>query len=412
MRIVPIDGFRGLCLLLVGYAHAHEVLGSRLGQFNYQMVLWVGPAAGFVSISGFVVALGSAGLFRKSGQAAVDGFLFKRVRILATWHVLSVLVVLGMALGFAVPGADMSVVGTYPFAGTLLVSAFVIPEHYFNTLALYFFLLALSPVAFRICRKSSPVTLVALSVGVWIVSQTGFDVLVSKAITRAVIAVHGGEEWGRYPFRLLSWQIVFFVPFALGYAVARDRSLLAVLRTDPARHVFLVALAVFVGLAVLRSMQAILPDNAVLAYLGDGMTVTFHKWSVAGGYLLSFVLFGYLFVYLLAAGTAEDRGAIGAASRALRRFFSLPFLIGVGRASIHVFATSTMYVYFLVAIGGERLSEPAKDAMMVGSLILALVVSHVASTLKEARTPSRHGDPAGAEERRQTPSIQTYFVSK
>lgn len=375
MRIVSIDGFRGLCLLLVAYTHTQYQIVSMIGNVNYNSILWVEPAAGFVGISGFLLGLVSAKLLIGKGQAAADAFFYKRLRVLVTWHLASVVVVLLIAQFIAAPSTDMGNIGRYPFVGSILVATFLVPAKFFDVLTMYFFLIAFSPLAIRICQRSSPLTVIGLSVGLWLVGQTGIGAPASNAIAKFVAVVHGGDDWERHVFRLINWQIMYFVPFVLAYVIAQKPDVLSVFKTDAARHVSYVAAAVFAVLLVVKGVQVNFPEQSTVAYLQDVMAANFDKPSVGGGYLLGAAMFGFMFTYLLSEGVSDRHAAIRIVARGLHRFLTLPMLVRVGQASIYVFSTNTMFVYLMTAIEADRFGEWAKTACIFASLALAIGIS-------------------------------------
>ncbi len=365
----------------MAYTHCQYVLGSRLGEINFGMFLWVDVAAGFVSVSGFVTGLAATAILTARGMAGADAVLRSRIRTIVVWHIASVLVVVLLVHAIAVPGADLGTIQESPILGPILVGLFVMPDNYFDVLTMFFFFLLLSPLALRVCERSSPWTLTVVSSAVWIIGQTAIDRSIMGEFIDLVGAVNG-VAWGRVSFSFPNWQIVFFVPFALGFAVARDPDIMHFVRSGPARHIFYVCVSVFVALLILRTAQTNLPSSGFLTYLRETMDGTFSKQRVAGGFLLTFVVSAFMFVYLLSRTTAEASGLLGRTSRALRHFFTRPALVGVGQTSIYVFSTNTMYVYLLKAVGAERFGEGAKIALMAGSLILALAVVGIVRHLK------------------------------
>ncbi|GFE65961.1 OpgC domain-containing protein [Litoreibacter roseus] len=371
-RILEIDGFRGLCLLLVAYTHVQYVVDSTLGRINYNALMWVDPAAGFVVISGFVVGLIGTRVALRHGMSGGFRFLGKRLRILTFWHVASVIFTVAM-ISIAKEGADMGMLGARPVIAPLLAATFLLPQDYFNVLVMYFWFLCLAFPALWICLRHSPSVLIALSVAAWCLTQNStFASIFDYEMEQLVAALFGGE-WLRASFSFYGWQLMFLVPFALGSMTQLGENPFGFLNTRTGKHLFY-ASAFFIGFMLLTRLALPLftERGTTLWKLFQG---PFDKRQVAPAFLVGVLSYGMFFTWLLSCGQSQPSNVMRQSARWLSDILTSRLLVLVGQASIQVFATNTMFVFLVKSQVVVPLPEAVSFGILVASAMLAVGVA-------------------------------------
>ena len=258
-RETRIDIVRGIAILVILINHLSQVAelgGIRAGLIPTPTRLgWSTAAELFVMLSGYMVGLvylrrprPALAVWRRAGRL----WLYDLALLALVWPLVAVM-----------PAAELDFwrLGPFvadPLAAPLRFAALLSAPRLLDILQLYIVLMLAAPIAIAVQRRSNAL-LIGLSVAIWAGAQLWTLQLVGA----------GGVKDG-LPDRL-AWQMLFFVPMALG-AMRVHVPLLAVL--DRHRGAAAPLLALFVAAALAKGSEpAILDARHGLTVLRVGHAV-------------------------------------------------------------------------------------------------------------------------------------------
>lgn len=244
-RETRIDIVRGIAILVILINHLRQV--AELGGIRTGLIPtptrfgWSTAAELFVMLSGYMVGL--VYLRRPQPSRAV----WRRARDLGRYNLL--LLALVLPLIAVMPGEERAFWRLDPFladpaAATLRFAGLIAAPRLLDILQLYIVLMLAAPIAIAVQRRSNA-ALIVLSIAIWAAAQLWTVELVAA----------GGSKDG-LPDRL-AWQMLFFVPMALG-AMRVHEPLLGWL--DRHRWVAAPLLALFIAAAFAKGHEPAIFD--------------------------------------------------------------------------------------------------------------------------------------------------------
>lgn len=260
-RETRIDIVRGIAILVILVNHLSQV--AELGGIRAGLIPtptrygWSTAAELFVMLSGYMVGL--VYLRRPHPSRAV----WRRARDLMGYN--AVLLALVVSLIAVMPAQELAFWRLDPFladpAGAMLrFAGLVAAPRLLDILQLYIVLMLAAPIAIAVQRRSNA-ALIVLSVAIWAAAQLWTVQLVAA----------GGSKDG-LPDRL-AWQMLFFVPMALG-AMRVHEPLLGWL--DRHRRAAAPLLVLFVAASFLKGHEPAILDprhGLTLLRVGHGVLV-------------------------------------------------------------------------------------------------------------------------------------------
>jgi len=301
-RFVVIGGFRGFFLVFMLINHLNGTLPLPFAVVNHARLGFVEDAQGFVLLSGVVSGLLYGGLALKAGDARMRARIHERVATILRYH-LGVLAVVA-ALIWALPSPSW--IGMAPefsqdYAVTAVTSATLIYQPTFmDILPMYMIYLGLTPFMIGLIRNGRTAELLAGSVLLWMLAQTGLVTAALGEVETAIRAVIPAFKirWGFDP---LGWQILFVFGVWAGFRLARKSfDPVPVLREMPERLSWIGCAAALTILALKFTVQ--------LDWLGSDYSLAFHdtfvRYHFSILHLVNFVLYLFLVMWLLIAGPA------------------------------------------------------------------------------------------------------------
>ncbi len=341
-RIDIVRGIAMLTILLNHFAMAYRAAGYQGWEIPTPTQLGYSSAASiFVALSGYMV--GMVYLRRERPIPAV----LKRAGQLYLVN-LALFVLISPATLFADPTKDafwnMRLLAQNPLEGVLRFLTLRDAPAFLDVLQLYVVLLAMTPVAVLLARRSRWLVAVC-SLGLWALMQIWPFVMPQSVPVPSI---------GR-GMNAFAWQMVFFLPMIAGMGRWHE-PLLAFFR----RHGWAVAvlLGLLVAAAILRDIdRPFVPDWRIHLALTD-RALHGPVWTIHAALLISFYL--------------------GALAWATPWLHALPFrlLASMGRNSLNVYAASIPVIIALaLGIGAMRLDRPG---YLAGTLLTLLLIQAVA----------------------------------
>lgn len=386
MRISILDGFRGFFIVFMMVAHVNAEVNTMIGRINHHFFGWVEDAQGFIFISGVVVALVYGGIFLRKSGGAMRLAIWRRIRTIFSYQVTLILLFLGLSIFLQSYHHEMGPVSGYgeqPFAFTLASIFLVAGSMHMGILPMYIFFLMATPILIRLFFNGHTLSVVWLSVGLWLVAQTGLeDQLVSYA---GGIAGELGHpiSFGIY-FNILGWQVIYVAGLAAGIMYLRGDLRLDALRGREHEVAVCVALLFIVLLGIFDRLiywELISPEYSA-QFLAEN-----DRGDFPPIYLVAFALDLYVMLWIIVAGKHFPNTTVRMISDFVVWFFTRPALVMLGRHSLTLFTYHIVVVYVWALIFNRR-----EVPELVGSAIVILSVASlfpVAYLLDQRRRKQR-----------------------
>lgn len=216
MRYSVFDGLRGIFLLLMMYNHAASVLQSHMGTvINHHQLGFADAAHGFVFLSGVVIALHFMRVLRERGEEALAPLARRRILLIYKYHI-------GALLGLAVlanllPQAAgrlgaFNQMGVDDFIALMLL---ISQPSFFDILPMYILFIAGTPFILRLFEKGHVWSVLAASISLWLITQTGITSALVEVIEWNIDAIKLDARIGS--FGILAWQLVYLAGLMFGY---------------------------------------------------------------------------------------------------------------------------------------------------------------------------------------------------
>ncbi len=408
MRLTLLDGFRGFFLLFMMIAHANGSFHAVLGAYNHHMLGWVEDAQGFVFISGFVVGLVYTGILDRRGPAGMRGAVMRRIRTIYTYQVLLILGFCAAALALAAFGLRPDILNQYvaePLAFTVASLLLVTGSLHMGILALYIWLMLLTPLALMAFHRGWAKWWALASVAAWLLAQSGLPDAAQLPVERVLKDAGHGINIGIY-FNVFGWQTLYFLGLYLGFLFARDELDTSRLCDPRLRPVFWLAVAGVVAFAIFdRAMS--------LGWIEQDLRRTLWREIDRGNmhivYLANFLLDLFVISWLLVAGPSSGNRVLAAMGRGIEWLFTRRALVFLGQHSLQVFAAHVVLTYVIMwGMTGRDLPALVDNFLLLASIGALYVVAwgHARLSRKPARRPASTKAPqAESVQARRQPAI-------
>lgn len=349
-RETRIDVIRGVAILVILINHLTQV--AEFGGLRGWMIAtpsrygWSSAAELFVIMSGYMVGL----VYLPRPRPAAR--IWRRAATLWLYDAVLLAILLPLALATTPPEQAFWRFDRFvdaPAAATWRFVTLQEAPRLLDVLQMYIALMLFAPVAMAVQRRS-PRALIALSAGLYLLAQ---------ALTIRHLAAHP-DAAAEGVLNLMSWQLLFFVPMALGAAGAH-KPLFAWLERRPGVLVALVAL--FAAAAVIRQWQT------------DG-TIPQPEWLTGRHGLHVLRLSHAILVLLLYAS------ALSVASPRVLRSAPVRAVGTVGRHSLDCFVGGVVLTYLL---GAALLRLPGGHATYYLFTALGVAFTVLLARYRDAR---------------------------
>jgi|TARA_R110002020_G_scaffold47754_13_gene136251 hypothetical protein len=369
MRLPLIDGLRGYFLLMMMVAHL-ALVDPFLSLFSHHKFGYVEDAQGFVFLSGFVIALVYGRMLQKTSFRHMQVKLYARVRQLYIYNFASLAVVFALSYStfqFAPEVRHMANLGGNVWQDVVLSLLVIDGPLYVDILPMYICFMLLTPFVLRMLWNDGFLTVIAISVGVWVIAQSGIFNWFANYITAFLdLQVEEGLDMSLYFFRW-SWQILFMGGLVAGALYARgklDLSRLHERRFEQLFHLSLIGVFFFLLLKIsLMDRLAWLDPDAALLH------TSLSRSNFGLLRLANFVVDTYAFVYLAVVGPTSRNGLIRALGKVINAVFSwTPFRV-LGQNSLQAYALHVVLVYLVAAAVfqfGIPVGSGVGDAILIG----------------------------------------------
>lgn len=259
-RLTHIDGARGYLLSMMYLAHSAFALTAMsvpmskgMLRLHHHKLLAVWDAEFFIPLSGFVCALAYLGVFRRDGMMATWQSILKRLKWVYLYQIVVAMSVVLLA----------AAVAPLPINGYVSGSPGALPEQLLRTLTfvnqpknldillLYIVLMLGMPFGFALLVRRRYFTFAAILIGLWALPVLGIDQAASTYVTENIFA---WEDYFRLSgaFNPLSWAVLFYAGFFLGYQFKSKGRDFAASYMKPDVRLFAIALAICAAMIVGR----------------------------------------------------------------------------------------------------------------------------------------------------------------
>lgn len=338
---------RGYFLVFMMLNHLTFTGGYLLVKFNHGELGYVQDAQGFIFLSGLLVGMVYARRMLKEGYAA--GAQKVRKRALEIYRYAAGSLLLIISLGFVLTQSSTywepwlwDLANPNPFY--LIASLFLIYQPtYMDILPQYILYMLVAPPLIWLCINGRWMTVMAISLFVWIATQLGLHFPLADGITGIMDRIHDGKMF-RSAFNVLGWQIVFMTGLVLGALTATQQIDWKKVFSPERTALVWAALALVLVFMFFRfgfTFQ-LLPENMAERFRSLDNRVEF-----SFVYLVNFMATGYLVTWMIMAGRHADNRIVRALGSGLYRVFNLSFLRLIGRHSLQVYAWHVIVIYLL-----------------------------------------------------------------
>ncbi|WP_186766639.1 OpgC domain-containing protein [Puniceibacterium confluentis] len=403
MRLTLLDGFRGFFLLFMTIAHVNGSFHAVLGAYNHHMLGWVEDAQGFVFISGFVVGLVYTKILDRSGSAGMGRAVLRRIRTIFTYQAVLILAFCAAALGLAAYGFEVGILRQYveyPVAFTLASLLLVTGSLHMGILALYIWLMLLTPLVLLAFHRNRALWVALISVAAWLLAQSGLPDAAQIPVERALSSAGYGINIGIY-FNVFGWQTLYFLGLFLGFLFARERLDTSRMRDPRLRPVFWLAVAGVIGFAIFdraMSLGWIEPD------LRRVLWREIDRGNMHSVYLANFLLDLFVISWLLVAGPDSGNRVLAALGRGLGWLFTRSALVYLGQHSLQVFTAHVVLTYVIMwAMAGRDLPALWDNVFLLLTIAALYLVAWGHDRLTR-RATSKPVSPRSRTPRRPTPA--------
>lgn len=388
MRLVVIDGFRGIFLLFMMIAHGDVIVDTVAGKLNHHRFGWVEDAQGFVFMSGLVVGLVYGGRYLRGGYDTMRMAVWARIRTIYSHQIALILLFLTVALvtlnAGITPPAVLAPYAAEPVLFPLLSAILVTGSLHMGILPMYIVFLMLTPLAIVLIARRHYMLYGAIMVALWAIAQTQLLDHATVALERGLADAGHRVRLGIY-FNPLGWQVLFFAGLVIGVLTASKRLDLSIARTPEARTVFLVCVAMFVLYGI---YDRIVFDDLLGRAFSAQVLAQVDRGNFSLIYLLAFAVNLFGFFWLLTSGRTDANPVLRAVANLTHRIVTLPPLVFLGQHSLHVFSAHIVLVYVLTWVYQDGPpGELEGTLVLAGSLAMLFAVAwlHAQMTARDAR---------------------------
>lgn len=282
-RIPQIDFFRGLMLIIMMLDHLQYFpfisLITIAHPYTFQTLGFVSAAEGFFFLSGLVFALVYAPKYLAQGAGTFTRLALRRAGYVYLWYIgtyLSVILLFCLPLfrdNWPLVWHSQEIIKDTPFTAFLLAAVFLHQTGLVDLLCMYVIYIACTPLAARLLAHGRAPVLLAICAALWLLGQARPQLMLEQFSQGHITwnLAQPPAEMEELPrglylpwFELLSWQLMFYAGFILGW--------LRVTVTDfqfPIRRGWLVtALAICLPLLIWRHTVSA-PEDWDTIFLSD-----------------------------------------------------------------------------------------------------------------------------------------------
>ncbi|SEK74541.1 OpgC domain-containing protein [Roseivivax marinus] len=371
MRLTIFDGFRGFFLLFMMIAHTTGEFRSILGRWNHHALGFVEDAQGFVFISGFVVALVYTKRMDRKGVRSMVGGVFGRMKTIYTYQAAMILGFAAVALALAYWGFEPRVLRQYvaePITFTLASLGLVTGSMHLGILALYLWMMLLTPLALLAFAKGHAKWVFVLSAAAWVFAQTGIPDDAQRPVEGLLRDIGTPINIGIY-FNVFAWQTIYFLALYLGFLFARDKLDTSFFRTVWGRRAFWAGVGGMVVFALFdRAVNLGWLDIELRRLIWDRLD----RGNLDAIFLANFLLDLYVISFLVAVGPESANRGIRAVGRGLTWLMTRRPLVFLGQHSLQVFTAHVVLVYLIMWGMEGRSAGPIVSNLAVLASVLPL----------------------------------------
>lgn len=367
-RLIHIDGARGYLLAMMFLAHfsfAHWTPAYYLHHGNFTPVF---DGEFFVLLSGFVCALSYWRPFEKAGMIACETAVLRRVRWVYLYQVTVALaaVALFMAMAPVEPLPGLKPDASTPL-GIQILQSFTLAKQppYLDILVLYMALMLFIPLAFKLLTSGRNWLYFVILGTLWLVSWLQLDAAAGRWIEANLF------DWSGY-FRLrghfnpLSYGLIFYGGFFLGYRYKRHGHAAFVMRILPARPAWFALAAAAVLFFAVAEIGKSAFDTPLRLY--DPL-----REEIGPVGLIGLTASAYAVYYLL----VSPSGRLSWLQAAADRFFRFPLFTLLGQSSLFIYSAHILAVFiasYVIIVAGWSHSYAAILLTMAatGAIVVAL----------------------------------------
>lgn len=346
MRYSVFDGLRGAFLLLMMYNHAASVLQSHLGTvINHHRLGFADAAHGFVFLSGLVIALYFMRVLREHGEEALAPLVRRRIVFIYKYHIgaLLGLAVLAKLLPQAAGRLDVfSQMGPDEYLALVLL---INQPSFFDILPMYMVFIAGTPLVLRMFERGQAWSVLAASIGLWLIAQTGVISVLVESIERKIDTT--GLDIRLGSFGIFSWQLIYLAGLMFGYFTFSGRFNVNFVRSLPASFPK-IAVAAFMGILLLQ--QFISHHPASFDHVINSLNSAHSKWNFSLFFVVSVAVYAIIITWLYVAGPHSSNPLIVFISKKFQDVLNSRPLTLLGQSSIQVFTYHLIVVYLLSAL--------------------------------------------------------------
>lgn len=376
MRIQLIDGLRGYFLVMMMMVHL-KTIQPLLSEFSHHRLGYVEDAQGFVFLSGFVMALVYGRLLQKSSFHNMRIKLYDRIRQLYVYNFVSLAVVFALAYGgfkFSAEIHEMARIGDNGWQDVVISLLLIDGPRYVDILPMYICFMLVTPYVLRSLWNDGFLVVISLSVGLWVLAQTGvFYFLADRATVALGLTSDGGFDMSLNFYRW-SWQILFVAGLVGGALLAQGKLDLSRLHERRYKHLFYLSLLGVLFFLITRlslsEMFGLIDGDT--DYLRTGLD----RSNLGLMRLANFIVDAYAVVYLAVVGPSSEHRWIAGLGRLLHTVLNWRPLVFLGQHSLQVYALHVILVYLVAAVVFQfdlSVGRGVADAILIGCWALLFV---------------------------------------
>ena len=387
-RYTVLDGWRGFFLIFMVIVHTNETLNAVLGKLNHHYFGWVEDAQGFIFISGLVVGLVYGRKLDRVSFDAMRDAMWKRCREIYKYH--AGLIAIFLAAALVIPAAAGSAVLENYTASPVWFTAsslfLISASQNMGILPMYIYFMLISPWAVLAINRGYIAPLVAISLGMWMVGQSGLANQLGNFIERLLEANGLSFKVGLF-FNLFAWQAIFFTGLYCGYQLSRDRLNLEWMKSSQFEITFYIS-AFFI--ALLGIYDRIIFDYWISGEFSRDLLFMHPRKNLSSLYVLAFFLDLYAITWIFIAGANARFVIVRKLSLFMQWLFRRRFLVFLGQHSLQVFAFHMLLVYFVEITFEGRILHPLLANLY---LVICVLLLYLPAWL-HSRMQSRKTHPA------------------
>jgi hypothetical protein len=349
MRLPLIDGLRGYFLIMMMMTHL-TLVRPNLSLFSHQKFGFVEDAQGFVFLSGFVIALVYGRLLQKTSFEIMRVKLYSRIKQLYVYNFVSLAIVFALAFSgfkFSDELKEMAGIGHNVWEDVTISLLLIDGPHYVDILPMYICFMLITPFVLRALWSDGLAVVIAISVSLWVVAQSGVFIWIANHATEALnLTGDGGLDLSLYFYRW-SWQILFVGGLVGGALFAQGKLDLLRLHESRFETLFYFSLLGIIFFMLLKF--SITKNFGWISIESEFSRTGLNRSNLGILRLVNFIIDAYAVIYLVVVGPTSKHKWIAILGRFLKAVFSWRPLVFLGQNSLQVYALHVVLVYLVAA---------------------------------------------------------------